>query len=119
MCTGIVVLQAVLAMCCAILGLPSDNVWVPLLLILLSFIGGMDGWMMDGWAGGLRDASVRLGTIRAIFAAALDLLPDIGIVLLVALGAWRVFRTARCSPGQRRGLHAAHVRERGRLRGRG
>lgn len=41
-------------------------------------------------AGELKNASVRLGTIRAIFAAALDLLPDVGIVLLVALGAWRV-----------------------------
>jgi len=38
----------------------------------------------------LRNASVRIGVIRALFAAAFDLLPDIGIVLLVSLGAWRV-----------------------------
>ncbi len=38
----------------------------------------------------LRRESVRLGRVRALFAAALDLLPDIGVVTLVALGAWRV-----------------------------
>ncbi len=41
-------------------------------------------------AAGLRDNSVRLGRYRAIFAAALDLLPDIGVVVLVVVGAWRV-----------------------------
>lgn len=38
----------------------------------------------------LRDASVRLGRVRAVFGAALDLLPDLGVVVLVVVGAWRV-----------------------------
>lgn len=41
-------------------------------------------------AADLRHHSVRLGRIRAIFGAALDLLPDLGVVILVVLGAWRV-----------------------------
>lgn len=38
----------------------------------------------------LRDDSIRLGRIRAVFGAALDFLPDVGVVALVAVGAWRV-----------------------------
>ena len=38
----------------------------------------------------LRDNSFRLGRIRAVFGAALDFLPDVGVVVLVAVGAWRV-----------------------------
>ena len=41
-------------------------------------------------ADALRNDSVRLGRVRALFGAALDLLPDIGVVVLVALGAWCV-----------------------------
>ncbi len=41
-------------------------------------------------AEGLRHHTVRLGRIRALFGAALDLLPDVGVVVLVVLGAWRV-----------------------------
>ncbi|MGI9624888.1 MAG: ABC transporter transmembrane domain-containing protein, partial [Acidimicrobiales bacterium] len=41
-------------------------------------------------AGALRDHSIRLGRVRAIFASSLDLLPDIGVVVLVVLGAARV-----------------------------
>ncbi len=48
---------------------------------------------LDGFsrvAATLRDDAVRLARIRALFSAALDFLPDVGIVLLVSLGAWRV-----------------------------
>ena len=41
-------------------------------------------------AADLRDSSTRLGRIRALFAAALDVLPDVGIVVLVVVGTWRV-----------------------------
>lgn len=41
-------------------------------------------------AADLRDSSTRLGRIRALFAAALDVLPDVGIVVLVVIGTWRV-----------------------------
>lgn len=41
-------------------------------------------------AADLRDSSIRLGRIRALFAAALDVLPDIGVVALVVVGTWRV-----------------------------
>ena len=41
-------------------------------------------------AADLRDSSTRLGRIRALFAAALDVLPDIGVVVLVVVGTWRV-----------------------------
>ena len=41
-------------------------------------------------AADLRDSSTRLGRIRAIFAAALDVLPDIAVVVLVVVGTWRV-----------------------------
>jgi ATP-binding cassette, subfamily B, bacterial len=38
----------------------------------------------------LRDARVRGGTIRATFEAALDALPTLAIILLLAVGSWRV-----------------------------
>lgn len=41
-------------------------------------------------AAGLRDEAAGLGRIRAIFGAALDLVPNVGIVALVAIGANRV-----------------------------
>ncbi len=47
----------------------------------------------------LRDHSVRLGRVRALFAAALNLVPDLGVVLLVSLGAWRAANDY-ITPGQ-------------------
>lgn len=41
-------------------------------------------------AADLRESSIRLGRIRALFAAALDVLPDVGVVALVVVGTWRV-----------------------------
>ena len=41
-------------------------------------------------AADLRDSSFRLGRIRALFSAALDFLPDAGVVVLVVIGTWRV-----------------------------
>jgi ABC-type multidrug transport system fused ATPase/permease subunit len=38
----------------------------------------------------LRDDSVRLGRIRALYSAVGDLIPDVGVVTLVTIGAWRV-----------------------------
>jgi ATP-binding cassette, subfamily B, bacterial len=38
----------------------------------------------------LRDDSVRLGRIRALYSAVGDLIPDVGVVALVTIGAWRV-----------------------------
>lgn len=43
-----------------------------------------------GAAAQLRDDAFRLGRLRAMFAAALDLVPDLGILTLVLVGAWRV-----------------------------
>ncbi len=47
----------------------------------------------------LRDDAIRLGRIRAIFTALLDLLPDAGVIALVALGAWRA-ANGHITPGQ-------------------
>ena len=41
-------------------------------------------------AADLRDSSIVLGRIRALFAAGLDVLPDVGVVVLVVVGSWRV-----------------------------
>ena len=38
----------------------------------------------------LRDAKIRVATLRATFEAVLDALPGIAIVVLLAVGAWRV-----------------------------
>ena len=38
----------------------------------------------------LRQARVDLGTLRATFEPAFDAIPNLGIVLLVAVGAWRI-----------------------------
>ena len=38
----------------------------------------------------LRTARVRLGRLRAVYEPLLDTLPDLGIVLVLAVGAWRV-----------------------------
>lgn len=43
-----------------------------------------------GAAADLRDSSFRLGRIRALFSAGLDFLPDVGVVVLVVIGTWRV-----------------------------
>lgn len=47
----------------------------------------------------LRDHSVELGRIRAVFTAVLDLIPDLGVVTLVVLGAWRT-ANGHMTPGQ-------------------
>ena len=46
-------------------------------------------------ADALRDERVRGGTIRAIFEAALDALPTMAIILLLAVGSWRVAERRR------------------------
>lgn len=47
-----------------------------------------------GAAGRLRDAKVQVATMRASFDAALDAVPSMATVALVAVGAWRVDRGA-------------------------
>lgn len=42
----------------------------------------------------LRDARVRMGTLRASFEPAFEALPALGIVVLIAVGAWRVWTGA-------------------------
>jgi ABC-type multidrug transport system fused ATPase/permease subunit len=41
-------------------------------------------------AGALRDAKVEMATIRAAFETALDVVPTLGMVLLIVVGAWRL-----------------------------
>lgn len=41
-------------------------------------------------AGRLRDVLVRLGRIRAIFAPTMDTLPQLGVLAILAVGAWRI-----------------------------
>lgn len=45
---------------------------------------------LDAAAARLQDARVRVGGIRAVFEPIIDALPNIGIVVLLVIGAWQV-----------------------------
>jgi ABC-type multidrug transport system fused ATPase/permease subunit len=45
---------------------------------------------MAGSAGQLRDERIHMGNLRAAFEPAFEALPNLGIVILVGIGAWRV-----------------------------
>ncbi len=49
---------------------------------------------LRGAASRLRDQRVRVGRLRAVFEPAIDALPNLGIVGLLALGSWQVDRGA-------------------------
>lgn len=45
-------------------------------------------------AADLRDEQVRLGWVRAVFSPVMETLPHLGVLLVLALGAWRVSQGA-------------------------
>jgi len=53
---------------------------------------------LDGAADDLRRARVRVGRIRAAFEPAIDAIPNIGIIVLLAVGSWQV-ASGRLSTG--------------------
>lgn len=47
-----------------------------------------------GVAADLRDEQVRLGRVRAVFTPVMETLPQLGVLVVLALGAWRVSQGA-------------------------
>src|SRR5262249_34958539 len=45
---------------------------------------------MSDRAGELRDQRVRMGRLRASFEPAFEVVPNLGVVVLIAIGSWRV-----------------------------
>jgi ABC-type multidrug transport system fused ATPase/permease subunit len=54
---------------------------------------------LSGAADELREARVRVGALRALFEPTLDALPNLAIIVLLAVGGWRV-STGAVSPGE-------------------